>query len=267
MNDSDLLRLADLNRTEYWCDGLNWIPGTEVFKYQDDVFINSAVDFPACNVAFNLSVGPAEDAEGFLSRTKDFFEKRKPAFSLLLRGHDDRTIISRCQELKMPMISNNAGMVLDEPVKGKGLPDGAELRWVEDAHELESFKQVAAEAFHDLGLPPTITEKYFALAGRALSPYTLWAVVYYQGEPASVAMALLSHGIAGIYWVGTTKKARRLGLAEQCTTEVSNASFSLGARKVILQASQFGEPVYRRIGYREITRYPWFICSGKQALK
>jgi len=261
------LRLADLNRTEYWCESLNWMPGTEVFKNRDAVFINSAIDFPGCNIVLNLSEGHDEDAEGFLSRARDFFEQRKPAFSLLLRDHDDRAIISGCQELKMPMISNNAGMVLDEPVKGKGLPDGAELKWVEDAYELESFKQVAAEAFHDLSLPPAITEKYFALAGRVLSPYTLWAVVYYQGEPAAVAMALLSHGIAGIYWVGTIKKARGLGLAEQCTTEVSNASFSLGARKVILQASQFGEPVYRKIGYREITRYPWFICSSKQALK
>jgi ribosomal protein S18 acetylase RimI-like enzyme len=267
MNDSDLLRLADLNRTEYWCESLNWMPGSEVFKHQDAVFINSAINFLACNVAFNLSAGPDDDIEGFLSRAKDFFEKRKPAFSLLLRGHDDRAIVSCCQELKMPMISNNAGMVLDEPVKGEGLPDGAELRWVEDARELESFKQVAAEAFHDLGLPTAITEKYFAQAGRVLSPYALLSVVYYQGEPASAAMALLSHGIAGIYWVGTIKKARGLGLAEYCTREVGNAAFSVGARKVVLQASKFGEPVYRKIGYREITCYPWFICSGKLALK
>ena len=74
MRDSDLLRLADLNRTEYWCDGLNWIPDTEVFKCQDAVFISSAVDFPACNIAFNLSSGPLRmpkvdiSGQGFLRR-------------------------------------------------------------------------------------------------------------------------------------------------------------------------------------------------------
>ena len=74
---------------------------------------------------------------------------------------------------------------------------------------------------------------------------------------------MFSHGIAGIYWVGTVKAARGRGLAEYCVREVGNAAFARGARKVILQASQFGEPVYKRMGYREFTRYPWFICSTK----
>lgn len=79
-------------------------------------------------------------------------------------------------------------------------------------------------------------------------------------------MALLSHGIGGIcgiYWVCTLKHARRIGLAEYRVAEVGNAAFAAGARKIILQASKFGEPVYEKIGYREFTRYPWFICSSK----
>jgi predicted GNAT family acetyltransferase len=88
-------------------------------------------------------------------------------------------------------------------------------------------------------------------------------VVYLKGEPAGTAMAMLSYGIAGVYWVGTAKKARGIGLGEYCTREVSNAAFALGARKVILQASKFGEPIYLKIGYREVTRYPWFICSSE----
>jgi len=27
----------------------------------------------------------------------------------------------------------------------------------------------------------------------------------------------------------------------------------------VLQASRQGEPVYRRMGYREITRYAWYV--------
>lgn len=33
-----------------------------------------------------------------------------------------------------------------------------------------------------------------------------------------------------------------------------------GVRFVCLQASPEGEPVYRRPGFREITRYPWFVA-------
>ena len=154
-------------------------------------------------------------------------------------------------------------MVLDEPIKGGKVPAGAKLRWVDNETELRAFTQVAAEAFHDLGLPKEVSETYFAQAQRIITPYQILAVVYLNGEPAATAHALLSHGIAGIYWVGSTKKARGMGLAAYCTREVGNAAFDMGARKVVLQASKFGEPVYIKLGYREITKYPWFICSSK----
>jgi ribosomal protein S18 acetylase RimI-like enzyme len=134
---------------------------------------------------------------------------------------------------------------------------------VDDKNGVQDFKQVVAEAFHDLGFPKEASERYFAQAQRVISPYLVMATVYLKGEPASTALAILSHGIAGIYWVGTIKKARGMGLAEYCTREVSNAAFALGARKVVLQASKFGEPIYLKMGYREFTRYPWFICSSK----
>jgi predicted GNAT family acetyltransferase len=154
-------------------------------------------------------------------------------------------------------------MVLDEPIKGGAVPAGAELHWVDNENELQGFKQVVAEAYKDLAFPQEVSESYFTHAQRVIAPQLVLAVVYLEGEPASAALAMLSHGIGGVYWVGTTKDARGRGLAEYCTREVSNAAFALGARKVVLQASKFGEPIYLKMGYREFTRYPWFICSSE----
>jgi len=264
MNESDLLKLADLNLVESWCESSKWVPNSEIVQCQDTVLINSGLDFPGCNFAFNLAVEPNECPDAFLTRTKGFFAKRKPAFSLILRGHRDQAIIQHCKDNKVFLVSEAPGMVLDEPIKGGAVPSGAELHWVDSENELQSFKRVVAEAFHDLGFPKEVSESYFAQAQRVISPYLVLAVVYLEGEPASTAMAILSHGIAGIYWVGTIKKARGMGLAEYCTREVSNAAFALGARKVVLQASKFGEPIYLKMGYREFTRYPWFICSASK---
>jgi GNAT superfamily N-acetyltransferase len=70
-------------------------------------------------------------------------------------------------------------------------------------------------------------------------------------------MTVVTHGVAGIYWVGTTPAARGRGLAELCARAADNAGFDLGARITSLQASVMGEPVYRRMGYVEVTRYPY----------
>lgn len=263
MSEAELLRLADLNLVEYWCESSRWMPDTEIVQCQDTVFINSASSFPACNLALNLTTGTDERPEAFLTRAKAFFAKRKPTFSLLLRGHCDQAIIQHCKDNKVFLVADEPGMVLDEPIKGGAVPAGAEMRWVDNENELQGFKHVVAEAFQDVGLPMGVSESYFAQAQRVISPYSVLAVVYLQGEPAGAAMAMLSHGIAGVYWVGTTKKARGNGLGEYCTREVGNAAFDLGARKVVLQASKFGEPVYIKLGYREITRYSWFICSSE----
>ena len=263
MSEAELLRLSDLNLVEYWCESSKWMPGSEIVQQQDTVFINSTLDFPVCNLVFNMSAEPDGQPEAFLARARAFFAKRKPLFSIRLRGHCDQAIIQHCKDNEILLVAEGPGMALDEPIKKGAVPPGAKLRWVENESGVRDFKQVVVEAFHDLSLPEEVSENYFAQAQRVLSPYSILAVAYVKGEPAGAAMAMLSHGIAGIYWVGTTKKARGMGLGEYCTREVGNAAFELGARKVVLQASKFGEPVYLKMGYREITRYPWFICSSK----
>ncbi len=72
-------------------------------------------------------------------------------------------------------------------------------------------------------------------------------------------MVILTHGVGGIYWVGTTPAVRGKGLAELVTRAVGNVAFDMGARAVVLQASPMGDPIYRRMGYREVTRYPYYV--------
>jgi predicted GNAT family acetyltransferase len=108
-------------------------------------------------------------------------------------------------------------------------------------------------------MPADACERLFASCERMLRPHVIAALARVEGEPASAALAILSHGIAGIYWVGTVEKQRSRGLGEACTAAVGNAAFERGAAAVVLQASRQGEPIYRRMGYREITRYAWHV--------
>ncbi|MCX6001178.1 MAG: GNAT family N-acetyltransferase [Chloroflexi bacterium] len=263
INDTDVVRLADLNQVQFWCDGANWVPGSEILLQRDLVLIDSALDFPGCNAAFNLSEDSAEKPEDFIAKIKSFFSGRKQAFSLILRGHADKPIIEYCNNKNEFLVAEQPGMVLDSPVKVASVPVGARLYWVKNAKEIRDFGQIVSEAYLDLAYPEECSKGYFAHPKRVMNPYTIMAVVHLDGEPVSTAMAMLSHGIAGIYWVGTLKKVRERGLAEYVVGEVCNKAFNMGARKVILQASKFGEPIYLKMGFREFTRYPWFICSSE----
>jgi hypothetical protein len=260
ISESELLRLADLNLASFWSESSKWVPKSEILYQNDMLLINSAMEFPGCNFVFNSSLEPYEEADFFLSQAKTYFAKRKKGFSLLLRGHCDQAIIQFCKDNKVFLVSESPGMVLDKPIEDGVVPDGAALHWVDNDLKLQGFRQVVVEAYQDLGFPKEASGKYFAIAQRVISPQFFLAVCYMDNEPASAALAFLSHGIGGVYWVGTTKKARGHGLAEYCTREVSNAAFACGARKVVLQASKFGEPIYLKMGYREFTKYPWFLC-------
>ena len=44
MSESELLRLADLNLIESWCEGSKWVPNSEIVQCQETVFINSVLD-------------------------------------------------------------------------------------------------------------------------------------------------------------------------------------------------------------------------------
>ena len=55
--------------------------------------------------------------------------------------------------------------------------------------------------------------------------------------------------------------ARGRGLGDTVTRAVTNEAFRRGADLVTLEASQFGEHTYARMGYREIYRYRMLLAA------
>ena len=75
-------------------------------------------------------------------------------------------------------------------------------------------------------------------------------------------MTLLSHGVAGIYWVGSLERARGRGIGRAVTAAATNRGFELGADVASLQASPMGEPIYRAMGYETICDYRLYHWPG-----
>jgi predicted acetyltransferase len=74
-------------------------------------------------------------------------------------------------------------------------------------------------------------------------------------------MAIVNNGVAGIYWVGTTERARGQGLGRALTAAAVNAGLDLGAELASLQASPMGEPIYRAMGFEKIFDYRLLMAA------
>jgi hypothetical protein len=263
MNQEELLQLSDLNLAESYREISRWNPHTDIAEQGDILFVSGAGTFAGINFVMRVGNKPRSSPDMLIDRAKEFFAARKRSFSIIVREHLDKDLLDTCKKLKLFQVANAPGMVLERMLEDTALPDGARLQQATTEAMVKDFADVAARSFTTLGLPEDVGRSVFSDPAALLVPHLYPVVAYLDDKPASCAVALLSHGISGIYYVGTIEAARSLGLAGHCTRAAGNAAFTLGARCVVLQASHYGEPVYKRMGYKEFTRYPWFICPSR----
>jgi len=148
-------------------------------------------------------------------------------------------------------------MVLARRAEQQPPPDGVELGRVTTAADAADYWQVATNAYASIGFPPEIFAFYERHDGLVAGNAATF-LARLDGRPAAIAMAIVSRGVAGIYWVGTNGDARGRGLGWTVTAAAVNAGFDLGAAIASLQASPMGEGLYRRMGFETIFGYRLF---------
>ncbi len=259
ISHAELLYLGDQNLAAFNCELTRWQEDYEIVESDDLIMTVGADAFPASNFVMRLGSDQRPEAVEMFDRLMAFYRQRRRGFNLYLRGHADTVLERTCEDRGMIRIGSPPGMHLAAPLPDRRLKGDVTVRVAADREVMADFAAVTVASYQSLGLPEDTGRRLFARPERMCKPYVIPVVAYDGGVPAAAAMAFLSHGIAGIYWVGTIETHRGRGLADQCTRLAGNRSFAMGARQVVLQASPLGEPVYRAMGYREFTRYPWYM--------
>jgi ribosomal protein S18 acetylase RimI-like enzyme len=264
MTRAELVELSDLNYAEALRE-LVRRGGGEVHDRHGVLCYASAHPFPALQDGVMRTRGQVA-ADEVLALARDFFGRRDRGFSVLIRAHEDEDLRSAAAAAGMHELGNAPGMVLDHRLADAEPSAGVALRRVETTEDLADFGELMGIAYESLGMPRQVAPRQFARLETVFAPHIVTFLARLDGKPAAGAMTIVTHGVAGVYWVGTHPEARGRGLAELCTRAAGNAGFDLGARIAALQASPMGEPVYRRMGYFEVTRYPFLVQFEKPAV-
>jgi GNAT superfamily N-acetyltransferase len=111
------------------------------------------------------------------------------------------------------------------------------------------------------GMPHELAERMLGRSLLSVEGFTGFLGVL-GDEPVATSGLLLSEAVAGVYNVATVPGRRGRGIGEALTWAAAQAGLDQGATCSILQASEQGEPVYRRMGYQTPARYRQFVPAA-----
>jgi len=263
MNRSELLQLADRNLAEFVREMARWNATGEILEREGLLLTKGPGSFPSTSVAVCLENNTDHEAGRIFERVRSFYRERQSPFSIHVRRHADTKLEAICEKEGLLRVSNAPGMMVERPFPAERMPEEIEIRQILDVSGVADFASVVLESYRSLGLPRDAGEAIFSSPERLLGPSNHMVLAYDQGKPVSAAMLIFSPAVAGLYWVGTVSGARGRGLARACVRAAANEAFRRGAPLVVLQASKFGAPVYRSMGFTEFTRYPWYMDLGR----
>ncbi len=233
--------------------------GARVIESDDELVVVSAHPFPFFSQA--MRAHERDDGTALLERAREALGDR--GFMLVTRpGLDaqlERTAAARGLQLSLARYPE---MVCERPAPQPSVADGFELREVSDEETAREYWHMSSAAYVSLGCPPDLFDDF--PPSLLLEP-KIDAVVAARADGEIVAGALAGHvnGNGYVGWVGTVESARRRGLAAAVTSWATNRAFERGAGLVTLEASEMGEPIYPRLGFRELYSYRLYISPPR----
>lgn len=256
-----LLRAMDLNCWEMYREIARGCPGSEVLETDRCTLLwspHGTAFHNAVLVQAPMTVDEIDDA------TRRFHDGRGAA-SVWVRAHADQALEAALRARGYVTFTSMPGMALLGDPGTTCAPAELRIRAARDDRGRDDFRHVSAEAYATYGSPREYADDAFSRLASVSAPHLQAFVGYVDRAPVAAAALYLTHGAAGIGWVGCVPEARGRRYAEALTWRAVREGFRRGASFANLQASPMGRPVYERMGFLTATTYRVLVPPARAA--
>jgi ribosomal protein S18 acetylase RimI-like enzyme len=140
---------------------------------------------------------------------------------------------------------------LNDSSPDDGLTDNIKIVPVKNKNDLLIWKDISFDGFE---MPARAREQYGSFVSSfdigAQSPQQLF-LAYLNEKPVATSLLFTHENTAGIYYVSTLPAYRNKGCGMKITQAAMKSAKESGFTDVILQATQMGVRVYKRLGFTQ----------------
>jgi len=254
-----LLRQVDLNTWEMYREISRLARGSLLLETPEATMVSRPHATPWHNM---VMVHAPLDADALIATVREFYGRDGRPFSIWTRSHADGELETALRALGFIDLVPMPGMVLPGDPGTRCEPAGLEIRPVRGDADRRDFIAVSRTAYQVYGIEPELYEDSFASLDSLVAPHIQGFVGRVEGEPVAAAAVYVTHGVAGINWVGTVPARARRRYAEAVTWAAIREGFRRGAAFASLQPTQMGQRVYERMGFVAVAEYPVLVRAA-----
>jgi ribosomal protein S18 acetylase RimI-like enzyme len=241
----DVARGAALNEQELWREMVRW-SGGRIVEERGVLLVSG----PSAYLRVAIRTDASVDGPAVVARATEFFAAEPTGFIVLVRRPEDADVERAALAEGFTTGWVERPMALTAAPSARDVPDDVDVRAVSDERAVVDYGRVVALANDD---PGERTRAPLLFHHDTIVTPSVAAFVAYLGEePVACAMTLVSHRVAGVFYVATVEHARRRGLGDALTRMAARAGFEMGAEAAWLGASEMGADLYRRIGFQDL---------------
>ncbi|HYO61263.1 MAG TPA: GNAT family N-acetyltransferase [Actinomycetota bacterium] len=240
----ELVAWLEANWRATWIAMASVTPGAEVKPIHSGLLVKTGLPVSYFNMAM---VDRAVRRPDRAVKAAESYFAGLPFCVVFAEGHVDMTVA--CE---------NAGLTRTETIPGMAMAPLPHAT-VDPTLTIEPLTHDLLPTFLDVfcasfGLPREMAER-LATHDYVDLEQSHDVVAFVDGDPVAVASTFESMGVVGVYNVGTMPDHRGNGYGEAVTWAVVEHAKKRGCHTAVLQSSDMGFGVYRRMGFEVVSSY------------